>query len=283
MILIVESGSTKADWIVVDADGVKCEFKTKGWNIMLLKEPEMQARLNALTQLVPFVNSISSVYFYTPGLAIQEYVFSLHRVLQALFINALISIESDLLAAARSVYSGAPLFVSILGTGSNTAFYDGEVLQQTSPSLGYVLGDEGSGAALGKDLLKAYLYQLLPKDLYISFSKSYSISKENVLKAVYTQDAPNRFLASYVPFLVAHKNHDFVKDLVSNQFDLYIKTHLKSNPIISDYPIAFVGSVAFIFKDILSSLLIIHQLTIFCFSQSPINGLLRYHVQKFNA
>ena len=284
MILIVESGSTKADWIVVDSDGVKCEFKTKGWNIMLLKESEMQARLNVLTQLVPFVNSISFVYFYTPGLAIQESVFSLQRVLQALFINALISIESDLLAAARSVYSGSPLFVSILGTGSNTAFYDGEVLQQTSPSLGYVLGDEGSGAALGKDLLKAYLYQSLPKDLYLSFSKSHSISKENVLKAVYTQDAPNRFLASYVPFLVAHKNHDFVKDLVINQFDLYIKTHLKSNPIISDYPIAFVGSVAFLFKDILSSLIIInHQLTVFCFSQSPIKGLLQYHVQEFNA
>ena len=283
MILIVESGSTKADWIIVDSEGVKCEFKTKGWNIMLLKEDEIHARLNVLSQLVPFIKSISAVYFYTPGLVIKESVFSLQTALQSLFINANISIESDLLAAARSVYSGTPIFVSILGTGSNTAFYDGDELQQTSPSLGYLLGDEGSGASLGKDLLKAYLYQSLPKELYLSFSKSYSISKENVLKAVYTQEAPNRFLASFVPFLVAHKNHDFVKGLVRNQFDLYITTHLKSNPAISDYPIALVGSVAFLFKDVLCALFKTHQLKVFGFSQFPINGLLHYHVKEFNA
>ncbi|MEZ7925086.1 MAG: hypothetical protein QMC03_04320 [Flavobacteriales bacterium] len=277
MILIVESGSTKADWVLIDSDGIKCSFKTKGWNIMLLEEEEMLFRLNQLSELEPYISLVKSVYFYTPGVSIDSAVVSLEQMLRNKFCNADVFVESDLLAAARSVYQGSPLFVSILGTGSNTAFYDGEELEQTSPSLGYILGDEGSGASLGKQLLKAYLYKTMPEDLYFEFSKSYSISKESVLKSVYTQEAPNRFLASYVPFLVANKNHVFVQSLVSKQFDSFIQTHLKSNLVISDYSIAFVGSVAFLFQDILLDLCMKYALKISHFNQSPLQGLIYYH------
>jgi N-acetylglucosamine kinase-like BadF-type ATPase len=277
MILIVESGSTKADWILIDSDGVKCSFKTKGWNIMLLEKEEMLFRLDQLTELNPFISVVKSVHFYTPGVSIDSAVVSLEQILRNKFCNANVIVESDLLAAARSVYKGSPVFVSILGTGSNTAFYDGEELEQTSPSLGYILGDEGSGASLGKELLKAYLYKTLPEDLYFEFSKFYSISKESVLKSVYTQEAPNRFLASYVPFLVANKNHVFVQSLVRKQFDSYIQTHLKSILVSSDYSIAFVGSVAFFFQDILIDLCMEYALNISDFNQSPLKGLINYH------
>lgn len=277
MVLIVESGSTKADWVLLDSNGIKYSYKTKGWNIMLIEELEMFARLDRLAGLKPFMSLIKSIYFYTPGLALTSAVSDLNKVLKTSFINAEVFIESDLLAASRSVYSGKPLFVSILGTGSNTAFYDGEELEQTSPSLGYILGDEGSGASLGRDLLKAYLYKTLPKDLYYEFSKTYSISKESVLKSVYTQEAPNRFLASYVPFLVENKNHEFINFLVKSQLESYIKVHLKNNPIISDYPIAFVGSVAFLFKDILLELCSNYHLRAHSFTQFPTDGLVNYH------
>ena len=277
MILIVESGSTKADWILVDSDGIKCSFKTKGWNIMLLEQEEMLVRLDRLAELNPFISVVKSVHFYTPGVSIDSAVVSLEQILRNKFCNADVFVESDLLAASRSVYKGNPLFVSILGTGSNTAFYDGEELEQTSPSLGYILGDEGSGASLGKELLKAYLYRTLPEDLYFEFTKSYSISIESALKSVYTQEAPNRFLASYVPFLVANKNHVFIQDLVRKQFDSYIQTHLKSNLVICDYSITFVGSVAFLFQDILIDLCTKYALNISDFTQSPLQGLINYH------
>ena len=281
MILIVESGSTKADWILVDEDGLKFSFKTKGWNIMLLNKAELLSRLSNLSILEPYIDLVKSVFFYTPGVAVVDSVLDLKHALESKFENAEISIESDLLAAAHSAYQGTPLFISILGTGSNTAFYDGVELQQTSPSLGYVIGDEGSGASLGKELLKAYLYQSLPKDLYLSFSKSFSISKENVLMSVYKQEAPNRFLASYVPFLVANKNHEFVKLLVKEEFRSYFQIHLNANALIQSYPITFVGSVAFLFQDFLCELCIEYNLNPPRFIQSPLDCLVTYHLGTY--
>jgi N-acetylglucosamine kinase-like BadF-type ATPase len=277
MILIVESGSTKADWVLLDSTGIKLSFKTKGWNIMLLDELEMSCRLNRLTDLNPFKDYIKEVYFYTSGASILSSVLSLNQLLKTKFINANVFVESDLLAAARSAYNGKPLFVSILGTGSNTAFYDGEELVQSTPSLGYILGDEGSGARLGKSLLKAYLYKTLPATLFLTFSKENSISKENVLKAVYTQQSPNKFLASYVPFLVANKNHEFVKSLVKDEFKSYFKIHLNSNVAILDFPICFIGSIAFLFQDTLKDLCKEYSIKESRYIQSPLNGLVAYH------
>tara|TARA_B110000908_G_C10263727_1_gene461551 strand:+ start:2764 stop:3603 length:840 start_codon:yes stop_codon:yes gene_type:complete len=278
MILIVESGSTKADWVVVDNKGVLLSFKTKGWNLMLLEQEEMLFRLEKLVQLTSYKNKIRSIYFYAPGVSLEGSANSLQKVLTLTFKNAKIEIQSDLLAAARSVYTGKPLFVSILGTGSNTAFFDGQVLIQNTPSLGFILGDEGSGACLGKELLKCYLYKTLPKDLYVSFSKSHSISKENVLKATYIDPNPNRFFAAYVPFLVVHKNHPFIQTLVSTHFENYLKVHILSNESKEDYPIAFIGSVAYLFSDILTALCRKYALNKILFNQFPLPGLLNYHL-----
>jgi len=278
MILIVESGSTKADWLLLDSSAVKLSFKTKGWNLLLLNEIEMTDRLDSLSQLIPFVNKVTEVHFYTPGVALESSAECLKSRFASKFKQAIIHVESDLLAAARSVFKGTSQFVSILGTGSNTAFYDGNELFQTTPSLGYVLGDEGSGSCLGKQLLKAYLYKTLPNDLHLSFSKTFAISKEKVLESTYIHPNPNRFFASYVPFLVAHKNHPFIQSLVCTQFESYIKIHLLSNKLIHDYSVAFVGSVAFLFQNILRALCSKHKIKIESFCQYPLNGLHHYHL-----
>lgn len=280
MILIVESGSTKADWCIIRSSGKAEIFQTKGWNPLHLTFDDMNQMLNSYSQLQNLHDDFVQVHFYSPGVVVEESIVLLNAVFTNHFNNAEIYIESDMLAAARAVYNSKPLFVSILGTGSNTAFYDGCEIEQTTPSLGFILGDEGSGAALGKDLLKAYLYKQMPRDVYENFSRTYSVSKELVLKSIYKQKFPNRFLASYVPFLVENKEHLFVKELVRKQIQLYIDNHLKTIPNGTDYPIVFVGSIGYFFQNSIKELLKKNGFLEPCFTRSPIHGLVEYHTNR---
>ena len=278
MILIVESGSTKADWVLLDGINIIRSFNTKGWNPLFLSTNEMMLRLKSCKELKAVYTKILEVHFYTPGCSSASSFDILESSLKSFFVNANVILKTDLYAAARAAYNGKPLFVSILGTGSNTAFYNGESIDQLKPSLGYVMGDEGSGASLGRLLLRSYLYQNLPADLHKEFSKNHSISKEMVLKSVYKEDNPNQFLASYVPFLVTHKMHPFVKDLVQKEFKYYLDTHVLSHPLCYDYSIAFIGSVAFYFQDIIKALCKEYKLEIAEFVRFPIHYLVNYHV-----
>lgn len=275
MILIVESGSTKTDWILLYPNGTETNFRTKGWNPLFLTDHQMLERLNSYKQLSE--KKFSAVYFYTAGASVVQSRESLYRLLSNFFKEALIHIESDMLAAARAVYNYSAQFVAILGTGSNMAFFDGEEIEQLTPSLGYILGDEASGASLGKSLLRAYLYKTLPKDLYLEFSKDYSISKDLALQSVYKEAHPNTFLASFVPFLVKYKSHVYVQDLVRKEFSSFLKTHVLSHPLHLDFCISFVGSVAFFFQDLMTDLCIENKIQVAVFEQSPVQGLVRYH------
>ena len=167
---------------------------------IFLSTEEMILRLKSYKELKAVFTKILEVHFYTPGCSSASSFNILDYSLKSFFVNANVNIKTDLYAAARAAYNGKPLIVSILGTGSNTAFYNGETIDQLKPSLGYVMGDEGSGSSLGRLLLRLYLYQNLPSDLNIAFTKKHSISKEMVLKSVYKEDNPNQFLASYVHF-----------------------------------------------------------------------------------
>ena len=280
MILIVESGSTKADWVLLDGVNILSSFQTKGWNPLFLSSEQMILRLKSYLELKAFFTKIKEVHFYTPGCSSASSYNILESSLRSFFLFANVIINTDLYAAARAAYNGKSLFVSILGTGSNTAFYNGESIDQLKPSLGYVMGDEGSGASLGRLLLRSYLYQNLPSDLYIDFTKKYSISKEMVLKSVYKEDQPNHFLASYVPFLVTHKMHPFVKDLVQKEFKCYIDTHIISHPLCHDYSISFIGSVAFYFQDIIKALCEEYKLEIAEFVHFPIHSLINFHTNS---
>ena len=280
MILIVESGSTKADWVLLDGVTSKSSFQTKGWNPLFLSSEQMMLRLKSYSELKTVFTKILEVHFYTPGCSNLSSFNILESSLKSFFVNANVIIKTDLYAAARAAYNGKPLFVSILGTGSNTAFYNGESIDQLKPSLGYVMGDEGSGASLGRLLLKSYLYQNLPSDLYIAFTKKHSMSKEMVLKSVYKEDYPNQFLASYVPFLGTHKMHPFVKELVKKEFKCYLETHVLSHPLCFDYSISFIGSVAFYFQDIIRALCEENNLDVAEFLRFPIHSLINFHIKK---
>ncbi len=278
MILIVESGSTKADWVLLDGINILSSFQTKGWNPLFLSSELMMLRLKSYSELNAVFTKIKEVHFYAPGSSSASSFDNLESSLTSFFVNANVIIKTDIYAAARAAYNGKSLFVSVLGTGSNTAFFNGESIDQLKPSLGYVLGDEGSGASLGRLLLRSYLYQNLPSDLYIDFTKKHSISKESVLKSLYKEDHPNQFLASYVPFLVTHKMHPFVIDLVQKEFKYYLDTHVLSHPLCYDYSISFIGSVAFHFQDIIKKLCEEYNLEISKFIRFPIHSLLNFHI-----
>jgi len=280
MILIVESGSTKADWVLLDGINIIRSFNTKGWNPIFLSTEEMILRLKSYKELKAVYTKIIEVHFYTPGCSSASSFDILESSLKSFFVNANIIIKTDLYAAARAAYNGESLFVSIIGTGSNTAFYDGESLNHLKPSLGYVMGDEGSGASLGRLLLRSYLYKNLPSDLYKAFSKKHSISIEIILKSVYKGDNPNQFLASYVPFLVTYKMHPFVKDLVQKEFKYYLETHILSHPLCYDYSISFIGSVAFYFQDIIKTLCKEYNLDVAEFIRFPIHSLINFHTNS---
>lgn len=277
MILIVESGSTKADWVLLDGVNIISSFNTKGWNPLFLSSEQMMLRLKSYWELKAIFTKIKEVHFYTPGCSSTSSFDILESSLKSFFVNANVIIKTDLYAAARAAYNGKSLFVSILGTGSNTAFYDGETVNYLKPSLGYVIGDEGSGASLGRLLLRSYLYKNLPCDLYTAFTKKYSISTEMVLKSVYKEDHPNQFLSSYVPFLVTHKMHPFVKELVQKEFKYYFETHVLSHPMCYDYSISFIGSVAFYFQEIIKALCEEYNLDISEFIRFPIHSLINFH------
>ena len=281
MILIVESGSTKADWVLLDGVNTISSFQTKGWNPLFLSSELMILRLKSYSELNTVFTKILEIHFYTPGCSNPSSFNDLEFSLKSVFVNAKIMIKSDLYAAAIAAYNGKPLFISILGTGSNTAFYNGDSIDQLKPSLGYLIGDEGSGASLGRLLLRSYLYQNLPTDLHMEFSKKHSISKEMVLKSVYKDDHPNQFLASYVPFLVFHKMHPYVKELVQKEFKCYLNTHVLSHPSCYDYSISFIGSVAFYFQDIIKSLCEEYNLEIAEFVCYPISSLINFHIKKY--
>ena len=277
MILIVESGSTKADWVLLDGVSITSSFNTKGWNPLFLTSEQMMLRLKSYRELKAIFTKITEVNFYTPGCSSASSFDNLESSLKSFFVNANVIIKTDLYAAARAAYNGKSLFVSILGTGSNTAFYDGETLNFLKPSLGYIIGDEGSGASLGRLLLRSYLYKNLPNDLYTAFTKKYSISIEMVLKSVYKEDRPNQFLSSYVPFLVTHKVHPFVINLVQKEFKYYLETHILSHPLCFNYSISFIGSVAFYFQDIIKALCEEYNLDIGEFIRFPIHSLINFH------
>lgn len=280
MKLVVESGSSKADWAIIGQGIVLSCFQTKGFNPLFFDEIEMKQLLLNHQQIQGIIGDISEVYFYSPGFSHGDSRNRLHDILESVFKESNIYVESDLLAACRSVYHSQSLFVSILGTGSNTAFYDGKSMQQISPSLGFILADEGSGASLGRILLKDYLRKQLPEDIYISFSRAHSISLDRVLSSIYQEKYPNRFLASYVPFLSRHHTHDYVQNILRKEFQKYFNTQLLVHPLHADFTISFVGSVAFFFEDVLRQIALENGIKVSEIVQSPINGLVDYHLRN---
>jgi len=277
MKIIADSGATKTDWCLINGSGEVQTVQTVGLNPFFLDEDEI---LNVLRKdLYPYLDNkkVEQVYFYGAGCALPHKRQVLQFALDMFFMHASVEVQNDLYGAARALCGDKEGLVCILGTGASSCLYNGEEITERLSSLGYVLGDEGSGAFLGKQLLAAYFRNELPEHLHKLFAQKYSLELERVLDTLYRQPAPNRYLASFAEFLSENKSDAFVKELVLSAFDIFFKKQVLRYENYAKYPLSFSGSIAFIFSDELEKSAEANGLKISKIVQTPLGGLLEFH------
>jgi N-acetylglucosamine kinase-like BadF-type ATPase len=283
MILIADSGSTKTDWRLIDRNNKEYKFNTVGFNPFFQDSTMIANELNQL--LGPEVSNITqttneelSIYFYGAGCSSNEKCNIVKAALTNVFPKAIVEVDHDLLAAARSLLGKKEGIAAILGTGSNSCHFNGEKIISNVASLGYILGDEGSGAFIGKHFIQDYLNKDLPDNIAAHFYETYNLSKENILDAVYKQPMPSRFLASFSKFINQHKNENYFVDLIEYNFEQFFRKHICKYEKHRELELSCVGSVAFYYSDILRSVAERKNVTIGKIIESPITDLTSYHL-----
>lgn len=273
---VVDSGSTKADWRILTEESVSA-FTTKGMNPYFLSSDELSAAIHE--SVLPELRGlrIDRIHFYGAGCGTDTRKLQVFQVLERLFPDAEVNVETDLLAAARALLQEEPGFAVILGTGTNSGLYDGRQLVQSIDSLGYFLGDEGSGASIGKKLLRDYLRGFLPKDLHLQFAAACPMNRDEVLEQLYRKPFPNRFLASWVPFAVEHQDHHYIRHLVAESFTEFCTGLLMKYENAGRFPMCCTGSVGYLFRSLLDETVSRFGIRILKNVPSPIDGLLDYH------
>lgn len=280
MILIADGGSTKTDWRLIKEGREYKQVQTPGFNPYLVGSDEIEALL--WNELQPYIdnNAVSEVYYYGAGCSTPVKNMIVENAFEKIFPNARIHISHDLLAASHALCGDKEGIAAILGTGSNSCFYDGKDITEGIFSLGYFFGDEGSGAYLGKQLLTAYLHKELPDDIEKIFKEEYSMSLESILDAVYTKPAPSRFLASFSRFINNNRNHPYIYNLLVEAFRLFYKYQVCCYARHKEVPVHFVGSVAYHYKDILTEVGLEFGIKTGKFIKAPIEGLVEYHQEN---
>ena len=278
-ILIADSGSTKCEWCFI-SNGRKQFINTQGASPYFLNELQLvdmmrKELLPSLKKSVP-----TSVYFYGTGCAAAANRAIVRRAINRIFPNARIAVEDDLTGAARALCGRNKGIVVNLGTGSFSAYYNGRKIIRESPGLGYVLGDEGSGAYLGKKVLQHYLYQTFDTEMRNKFEKKYQITASEILESVYKKPLPNRYIASFTMFLSENRGHYMIDNIIEDGLRDFFRVHLTIYPETGKIPIFFTGSVAFGFQDILKELCRDFGWETGRFIAKPMEGLIAYHKNK---
>ena len=275
MKLVADSGSTKTAWAV--AENPMHVIKTDGINPIFMDSDAIENTLR--TQLVPHLSqTITEVYFYGAGCANQEKNDVVKQALQAVFGDIKIEISSDLLGAARGLCDHQDGIACILGTGSNSCLYKNGNISYNVPALGFILGDEGSGAVLGKLLMGNLFKHQLPDEVKTDFEQTYGLSMMDVIEKVYRQPLPNRFLASFGPFIAKHMAVPEVYNMVYGALESFIVRNVKQYPY-QELPVNFTGSIAFYFADILHDLASKHNFCIGRIDKDPLQGLVDFHLK----
>ncbi len=276
MILIADSGSTKTEWSLLMDDGSRKSFITIGLNPFFIDSKRIQAELGRVA-LDAFASSVTEVFFYGAGCSSPERNQIIEVGISSVFYNAVIKVNTDMLAACRAMFGSKSGIVAILGTGSNSAYYNGTSIIFTPPSLGYILGDEGSGNHLGRLLLKDYLENKLSRSLHEQFEASFSLSQQTIIHKIYKEPFANRFLAQFSKFLYLHRSEPYCSQLLTRSFSSFIEHSLMAHKELNQSEIRFVGSVAYYFKEELAALAAQYQLNFTRFVKSPSEGLISYH------
>jgi N-acetylglucosamine kinase-like BadF-type ATPase len=280
MKLLVDSGSTKADWIAINDEG-KVLFTTQslGLNPEVLDKEAILERLNDKFDIVQNKLKASHVYFYGAGCGTDRMKTFLGSIFKEYFSNAVVEVYEDTFAA---VYATTPkdnaAIVCILGTGSNCSYFDGSELHQKVQSLGYIAMDDGSGNRFGRHLLRAFYFNKMPFDLATEFAKTFDVDADVVKANLYKEDNPNAYLASYAKFLIMHKDHPFFQKIIKKELKSFVKNYILQFDNHKEVPVHFVGSIAFYLKDELERILNKYEIQMGNVLRRPIDGLIAYHV-----
>ncbi len=279
MILIADSGSTKTSWCFIDNQKNTTFLYTSGINPFFRTSSDIESELRIkLMKKIP--ENVDNIFFYGAGIINEEKGEIVHRALAHLFPTAKVETFSDLLAAVHATLGNTKGIACILGTGSNSCFFDGNKITEHVPPLGFVLGDEGSGAVLGKKLIADFLKGIMPEKLSIKFKKRFPLSYGELMESVYKKEKPNLFLADFVPFIAENISDKYCNELVVNSLEEFIKRNIFQYTYYSNCPISFVGSVAFYFKNQLETVFKKHNLLLNKVIKHPLNGLVEYYTQR---
>ena len=282
MILIADSGSTKTDWRLIDDDKQIHQCATDGFNPYFQTSDDLSAIIkNDLLPAFSIINpqSLILIYFYGAGCGSNSKKQIVFSAFQQEFSKSIIEVHTDLLAAARSTCGHNPGITAIIGTGSNTCYYDGNKIVENIASLGYILGDEGSGAHIGKTFVQAYLNKELPIGLAEKFFERFKSGKDEILDAVYKQSNPNRYLASFSKFIYQNLKEQFVIDLVASCFREFFDKHICKYKLHKEVKLSCVGSVAFYYSNILRAVAADRDVNIDIIIETPIAGLTLFHLE----
>lgn len=283
MILIADSGATKADWRFIDDKGNITTFSTAGLSPLFWTSEDMSVELKRKLpkSLKPQASSLKSqVFFYGTSCSSRERIKIVETAIKKVFPKAKITINHDILASARALLGNKKGIACILGTGSNSCHYDGKKITETKGGLAYILGDEGSGAHIGLEFLKAFLNDELPEDIRKIFVKEYRLAKDKIFDSIYNKKYPNRYLASFAKFVHEQMKYPYMKNIVKRCFtEFFDKTICKYRDFQS-IPVGFVGSIAGNFRDVLHEVAKEKNVTINRIISSPIDELVKYHLPQ---
>lgn len=283
MLLVADSGSTKCDWILVKSNGERLETNTMGFNPFFHNEELIASEISKNEILMSYADKILNIYFFGAGASSKQRNTIVENGLKKVFKNTVeLRVDHDLIGAAIATAEDDPGIACILGTGSNSCYYDGKTVHEVVPALGYILGDEGSGAYFGKILLSKYLYKKLPIELATALEKHYGVTKESIFEAVYNKPNPNVYLASFMRFARDHNDHPFFKEMIYKGISGFINIHVWCYENFREVPVHFVGSIAYYFKDTLEEVAKNYRFTVGKIVKKPVTPLADYYCKKLN-
>lgn len=283
MILIADGGSTKADWIAINENKEEAfRVRTLGLNPAIVPEEELENRIVNMFQLISVKEDVKEIHFYGAGCGTPKPTAILKGVLESIFVKAKVFVAEDMLAAVYAASGKSPAIVCILGTGSNSCYFDGKAMQMLVPSLGYILMDEASGNYFGKQLIIDYYYKMMPAHIAKKFEEEFNLEADYLKKNMYREPNPNMFLASFAKFMFEFKEDKYIRSLIEKGFQVFFKYRILPYNKTKETPIYFIGSIAHFFRDILEKVAIDNKLKITDVIQRPIDNLLAYHKEHMN-
>ena len=279
--LIADAGSTKVEWALLDNNGeVAFSFVSDGLNALLAHTAKVADSFRDVASRLPAHIVVEEVHYYGAGCATEEICTKMKEAIASTWTGSNINVASDLLGAARSLFGSRKGIACILGTGSNSCLYDGTSIVSQIPSLGYILGDEGSGAALGKRLVSDAFKNQLPESIREKFLDAYGLTLPGILDNIYRSNTPNKFLASLVPFLKDNLWNPYIYSLVLKELTRFVRRNVAMYPGAHTLDLSFTGSIAFHFERLLREAAESLGYRVTSVSETPMKGLVQFHCQK---